>query len=195
MTGFGIDHLPYGVFSVDGGAPRVGVRVEDRVLDLAAAIGWPEFSTNSLNAFLSLGPEIWAQTRAEVRGLALADAPSYAVEKVSLHLPFTVADYVDFYASEHHATNVGRIFRPDGEALLPNWKHLPVGYHGRSGTIVPSGTPIRRPWGQRKAPDDPGPTYGPSRRLDIEAELGFVVGVPSALGEPIAHDDFGANTK
>jgi fumarylacetoacetase len=95
-------------------------------------------------------------------------------------LPFEVADYVDFFSSLHHATNMGRMFRPDAEPLLPNWRHLPVAYHGRSGTVVPSGTPVRRPCGQR-----PGPEYGPSVRLDIELEAGFVVGVPSALGEPV----------
>ncbi len=193
MSGFGLDHLPYGVFSVDGETPRVGVRLEDRVLDLAAATDRPEFASPSLNAFLAAGPEVWASARAEVRALAEGDGPSYALAKVSLHLPFEVADYVDFYASEHHASNVGRIFRPDGEPLLPNWKHLPVGYHGRSGTVLPSGTPIRRPSGQRVASPGSAPTYGPSQRLDIEAELGFVVGVPSHLGEPVPHDDFGAH--
>src|SRR3546814_12378450 len=100
-----------------------------------------------------------------------------------MHLPVEVGDYVDFYASEHHASNVGTIFRPDQEPLLPNWKHLPVGYHGRSGTVVPSGTEIVRPLGQRKNPSDPAPVFGPSGRLDIEAELGFLVGTPTALGE------------
>ena len=114
-----------------------------------------------------------------------ASAPSRTwcrVGEVTLHLPFEVADYVDFYASEHHASNVGRIFRPDQEPLLPNWKHLPVGYHGRAGTVVVSGTPVVRPCGQRKAPTEEAPTFGPSRRLDIEAELGFVVGTGSDLG-------------
>ena len=193
MSGFGLDHLPYGVFSVDGDAPRVGVRIEDRVLDLAAAIGRPEFASHSLNAFLALGPTAWAETRTEVRAVAEAEGPSYALAEVDLHLPFEVADYVDFYASVHHASNVGRIFRPDGAPLLPNWKHLPVGYHGRSGTVLPSGTPIRRPSGQRRPPDADAPTYGPSQRLDIEAELGFVVGVPSQLGEPVPYDDFPAH--
>jgi fumarylacetoacetase len=96
-----------------------------------------------------------------------------------------VADYVDFYASLHHASNVGQIFRPDSEPLTPNWRHLPIGYHGRAGTVVVSGTPVTRPSGQRKARDEPAPTYGPSRRLDIEAELGFVVGAPSELGRPV----------
>jgi fumarylacetoacetase len=101
-----------------------------------------------------------------------------------------VGDYVDFYASEHHATNVGRIFRPDGDALTPNWKHLPIGYHGRSGTVVLSGTEIIRPTGQRKPPTEPTPVFGPSVRLDIEAELRFVVGgAPSRLGEPVALAD------
>lgn len=97
---------------------------------------------------------------------------------VTLHLPYDVADYVDFYASEHHATNVGKIFRPDGDALTPNWKHLPIGYHGRSGTVVVSGTDVIRPCGQRKTPADAAPLFGPSVKLDIEAEVGFLVGTP-----------------
>lgn len=112
------------------------------------------------------------------------------LDEVTLHLPYEVADYVDFYASEHHATNVGKMFRPDGDALTPNWKHLPIGYHGRSGTIVVSGTDVVRPSGQRKAPTDPAPVFGPSVKLDIEAEVGFVVGTPSELGRPVALGDF-----
>jgi fumarylacetoacetase len=194
VTGFGIDHLPYGVFSVAGDALRVGVRFEDRVIDLAAATGRPELHAPSLNAFMALGPQVWSETRAMVTVLAQSgEAPSYALDEVVLHQPFEVADYVDFYASLEHASNVGRIFRPDQEPLLPNWRHLPVGYHGRAGTVVPSGTPVVRPCGQRKAPDEAAPTYGPSRRLDIEAELGFVVGVPSRLGEPVPHDAFRAH--
>jgi len=103
---------------------------------------------------------------------------------VVILLPFTVADYVDFYASEHHATNLGRMFRPGAEPLTPNWKHLPIGYHGRSGTVVVSGTPIARPCGQRRSADG-DITFGPSQRLDIEAEVGFVVGTPSRLGVPV----------
>jgi fumarylacetoacetase len=105
------------------------------------------------------------------------------------HLPFEVADYVDFYSSEHHATNGGRILRPDGEPLSRNWKHLPVGYHGRAGTVVVSGTPIVRPRGQTRARGE-SPAYGPSQRLDVEAEVGFVVGVPSRMGEPVDIDSF-----
>jgi fumarylacetoacetase len=189
VTGFGLDHLPYGVFSVAGGPRRVGVRYDDEdgawLLDVHAETGQPEFGEPSLNALMGLGPEVWRQTRDEVRGLIEGGAELLPLEEATLHLPFEVADYVDFYASLDHASNVGRIFRPDGDALTPNWRHLPIGYHGRAGTVVVSGTPITRPSGQRKAPDDPAPTYGPSRRLDIEAELGFVVGAPSELGSAV----------
>ena len=184
------EHLPYGVFSVDGGAPRVGVRSGDRVLDLHAATGRACFAEPSLTAFLTLGPDVWAATRAEVVTLAQTPGtPSYDVGAVRLHLPVEVADYVDFYASLHHATNVGRIFRPGQEPLLPTWRHLPVGYHGRAGTVVVSGTPVVRPCGQVPTAAGP-PAFVPTRRLDIEAELGFVVGVGSEQGTPVAHDDF-----
>lgn len=189
MSGFGLDHLPYGVFSVDGGARRVGVRHDDDVLDLYAATGRPEFDGPSLNAFLALGPEVWRQTRDEVRTIAESGEHRLSLDDVVLHLPIEVADYVDFYASLDHATNVGTMFRPDGDALTPNWRHLPIGYHGRAGTVVVSGTPVVRPHGQRKAPSDESPTYGPSQRLDIEAELGFVVGVPSPQGTTVPYTD------
>jgi fumarylacetoacetase len=110
---------------------------------------------------------------------ATLEANLYTIGTVRLLLPFTVADYVDFYSSENHATNVGRIFRPEQDPLTPNWKHLPIGYHGRAGTIVPSGTDIPRPKGLRPEPDGV-PTFGPSRRLDIEAEIGFVLGGSAA---------------
>jgi fumarylacetoacetase len=109
---------------------------------------------------------------------------------VTLQLPVTVADYVDYYCSLDHASNVGRIFRPDQEALKPNWRHLPVGYHGRAGTVVVSGTPVLRPSGQRKSADAEEPTYGPSQRLDIEAELGFVVGGPTTIGTQVPTSAF-----
>lgn len=115
----------------------------------------------------------------------------HPLSSVTLHLPFEVADYVDFYASENHARNVGRIFRPDApDPLTPNWKHLPIGYHGRAGTVVVSGTDVVRPSGQRKSPADPAPVFGPSVRLDIEAEVGFVVGAPSTMGTPVPLADF-----
>ncbi|WP_336670800.1 fumarylacetoacetase [Tsukamurella sp. USMM236] len=196
-SGFGVENLPYGVFRPVGGAPRVGVRIGDHVLDLAAALADPVFAAPSLNGFLARGRADWRRVRAEI--VALLTDPARAAEgtvalhpltEVTLQLPFEVADYVDFYASEHHATNLGRLFRPDSAALLPNWKHLPVGYHGRAGTVVASGTPIVRPAGQRKAPSDEAPAFGPSVRLDIEAELGFVVGAGSDAGKPVGTGGF-----
>jgi len=192
---FDLANLPYGVFSVGGGPARVGVRVGDSVIDLAAALGEPVFAAPSLNPFMATGPASWARARARITELVAAGAvPAGAVHPlgaVGLTLPFEVADYVDFYASEAHASNLGRLFRPGNpEPLLPNWKHLPVGYHGRAGTVVVSGTDIVRPSGQRKGPADPAPVFGPSVRLDIEAELGFVVGVGSPLGVPVTTADF-----
>jgi len=188
-AGFGLDHLPYGVYSTEGATPRVGVRYGDTVVDAATVTGRDELAQPTLNAFLALGPDAWAEARSLLTE-RVPDADAVPLAGVALHLPFAVGDYVDFYASLDHASNVGRIFRPDQEPLLPNWRHLPVGYHGRGGTVVVSGTPVVRPCGQRKAPDDASPTYGPSRRLDIEAELGFVVGVGSGLGDRIAVDGF-----
>jgi fumarylacetoacetase len=214
---FGLDNLPYGVFSRRGSgeAPRVGVRIGDFVLDLAPvaelrssedgadpaselAAAW---RTPSLNAFMAMGREQWSAARSWIEEVLRHDvhqertAPHLLpLDTVELHLPIAVGDYVDFYASEQHASNVGRIFRPDQAPLLPNWKHLPVGYHGRAGTVVASGSDVVRPCGQRKAPTDDAPTYGPSQRLDIEAELGFVVGTPSKLGERVSTDDFAAHT-
>jgi fumarylacetoacetase len=192
---FGLDNLPYGVFSDGGGPARVGVRVGDSVIDLAAVLGDEVFAATSLNPFMATGPASWARARARITELVAGDAvPDGAVRplgEVELTLPFEVADYVDFYASEAHASNLGRLFRPDNpEPLLPNWKHLPVGYHGRAGTVVVSGTDIVRPTGQRKGPGDPAPLFGPSVRLDIEAELGFVVGVGSPLGAAVSTADF-----
>ena len=182
--GFGLDHLPYGVFSVAGGPRRIGVRLGDALLDLSALSDRPELAASSLNPLMALGPQVWRETREQVAFLAGSDSPTVPLTDVVLHLPFEVADYVDFYASEHHATNVGRIFRPDGEPLPAAWKHLPIGYHGRAGTVVASGTQVVRPSGQRGAGD-----VGASRRLDLEAELGFVVGTPSPPGVPVAAAD------
>jgi fumarylacetoacetase len=206
-SGFDVDHLPYGVVARPGERPRVAVRIGDQVLDLSVVAAADMVDTHALfdqptlNAFMAAGPAVWDSTRAWVRGLLtdvterdLVEPALTPLDSVTMLLPFTVGDYVDFYASEHHASNVGRMFRPDAEPLLPNWKHLPVGYHGRSGTVVVSGTDVVRPCGQRKAPDADLPTYGPSQRLDIEAELGFVVGVPSAMGERVATADFARHT-
>jgi fumarylacetoacetase len=203
VTGdFGRFTLPYCSFVVPGESRRrVGVGVDTDVLDLttAAAVVVPDhadlFARGSLNPLLAAGFETWHDVRHALTEWLGDEAHTHVVDhhlapadQVELVLPFTVGDYVDFYASEHHATNLGRMFRPDGEALLPNWKHLPVGYHGRSGTVVVSGTPVQRPNGQRRTSMD-DVVFGPSVRLDIEAEVGFVVGTGSELGEPVALAD------
>jgi fumarylacetoacetase len=193
-----VTNLPYGVFSAgarDPTTPRVGVRIGDSVLDLAQVLGEQVFAEPSLNAFMTQGRPRWRDVRARVTELltderhrASVEAALHPLSAVRLHRPFEVGDYVDFYASENHAANVGRLFRPGGEALMPNWKYLPVGYHGRSGTVVLSGTPVTRPRGQ--LPAESAPTFGPSQRLDFEAEVGFVVGVGSSPGSPIGVDGF-----
>jgi fumarylacetoacetase len=194
-SGFDSDHLPLGIFSRDVEPPRVGVRIGDLVLDLAPIAAAEMLDVHaaleaaSLNRLLAEGPAVWGAVRRWVTGLLtdeghrdIVEPFLHTLDEVTLHLPIEVADYVDFYASEHHATNVGRMFRPDGDALTPNWKHLPIGYHGRAGTVVVSGTDVIRPCGQTKPAAAPEPLFGPSRRLDLEAELGYVVGVPTALG-------------
>jgi fumarylacetoacetase len=225
-SAYDVDNLPYGVFSTDDERPRVGVRIGDRVLDVSPVAAGEMldvhdvFARDSLNPLMAQGPTVWASVRTWLTGLLTDEHERDIVEphlrpldEVTMQLPFRVADYVDFYCSLQHASNLGRIFRPDSEPLLPNWRHLPVGYHGRAGTVVVSGTPIRRPSGQRKAvstgsvstgsvstgsvstgsttgtggaAETPAPEFGPSARLDIETELGFVVGAPSAAGEPVA---------
>jgi fumarylacetoacetase len=190
---FGLHNLPYGVFSVPGQQPRVAARYGHYVIDLGRLLGEEAtFGQPSLNGFMAQGRDRWVDVRARVTEALQGDVPGDAVHPlaaVALHLPFEVADYVDFYASEHHASNLGRLFRPDNpEPLTPNWKHLPIGYHGRSSSIVVSGTDIVRPAGQRKGPSDDAPLFGPSTRLDIEAELGFVVGTGNPMGEPVPVD-------
>ncbi|HEY8982021.1 MAG TPA: fumarylacetoacetase [Streptomyces sp.] len=186
---FGPANLPYGVYSRPGAAPRVATRYGDHVVDLALLLGDDVFAAPSLNPFMAQGHARWTAVRAAITEALAGEVPAEAVHllaDVTLHLPFEVADYVDFYASEHHAANLGRLFRPGNpEPLLPNWKHLPVGYHGRSASVVVSGTDVVRPCGQRKGPGDPVPVFGPSVRLDIEAEVGFVVGTGNPMGEPI----------
>lgn len=196
---FPVQNLPYGVFTpAGGGAPRVGVAIGEQVLDVAAALDDPVFAQGSLNAFLAQGRARWSEVRARLTGLltdgsrrAETEAALHPLSGVRLGMPFEVADYVDFYSSEHHAANIGRMFRPGGDPLTPQWKHLPIGYHGRAGTVVPSGTPVVRPSGQhRPAAPEALPGFGPSARLDIEAEVGFVVGTPSTLGTPVPAGDF-----
>jgi fumarylacetoacetase len=197
-TDFGRRTLPYCSFVGPGEKrPRVGVGVGTDVLDLTAAAAHvvPDraalFADGTLDALLATDASVWAEVRTAL--LAWVDAPGaerhlVAVDDVELVLPFTVADYVDFYASEHHALNVGRIFRPGGEALSPAWKHLPIGYHGRAGTVVVSGTPVRRPSGLR-ATATGAVTFGPTAKLDLEAEVGFVLGSPTRPGGAVGVDD------
>jgi fumarylacetoacetase len=199
-SGYGLAHLPYGVADVGDGARHLLVRIGDHALDLhdAGAAGLLGSSAELLraaaarvlNPLLAAGPELWAALRARVVELltdpAMRDRVTLRpLTALDLSLAWEVGDYVDFYSSEHHASNVGRMFRPDAPPLYPNWRHLPIGYHGRAGTVVVSGTDIIRPCGQ------PGPgKYGPSARLDIEAEVGFVVGVPNRLGERVSTADY-----
>jgi fumarylacetoacetase len=205
---FPLANLPYGVFSAvnsdQPGRPRVGVAIGDYVLDIAAlaaaGVHVPygnDFAQPALNQFMARGRPAWTSVRERLTELlgdgAYRDAVSpylLPLRDVVLQLPFGVGDYVDFYSSAHHAENLGRIFRPGSEPLTPNWRHLPIGYHGRAGTVVVSGTPIVRPCGQRKPAGADRPAFGPSSRLDIEAEVGFVVGVPSKIGEAVPTSGF-----
>ncbi|HWF42872.1 MAG TPA: fumarylacetoacetate hydrolase family protein [Acidothermaceae bacterium] len=192
-------HLPYGRVRDIQGRDIAGVRLGDEIVDLAAFLDGGVlanlFTAGRLEPFFEAGSQVWA----DVRGALLDAVGSGADERleeslrpragVSELMPFEVADYVDFYASRHHASNIGRILRPDGAPLSANWEHMPIGYHGRAGTVVVSGTPIKRPSGQTKTADG-SIEFGPSKRLDFEAEVGFVVGVGSSLGTGVAVDDF-----
>src|SRR5579863_1701287 len=206
---FPIENLPFGVFSVDGTTPRIGVAIGEKIVDCRAAAqaGFfddccePELLEASvLNPFLAAGRTVWRAVRERLSELLRArgdprmrDAgvEHFLVERASatMRVPMEIGDYVDFYSSIEHATNLGRLFRPNAEALLPNWRWLPVGYHGRASTIVIDGTPVRRPCGQRKLPDAGIPEFGPSRRLDIELEMGFVTGPGNQIGHPIPVQD------
>jgi fumarylacetoacetase len=206
---FPIQNLPYGVFRPRvGGPPRVGMAIGEHVLDLSAleaggllrglaAEGRGTFAAPALNRLMALGRPAWRELRARITQLLSADEPALRdsqplrdaallpVAQVELLLPAAIGDYTDFYSSRHHAGNVGTMFRGGDNPLLPNWRHLPVGYHGRSSSIVLDGAPVRRPMGQRKPPDAPAPRFGPSQQLDFELELGFFVGPGNALGEPV----------
>ncbi|MBA4608674.1 fumarylacetoacetase [Aeromicrobium sp. Marseille-Q0843] len=191
MTEFTAGTLPYCSFTApDLDGPHVGVGVGTRVLDVTALAPHvlPDhahlFTSGTLDELLAAGPQVWAAVRSALLDHVARSPATRPAEEVRLLLPFTVADYVDFYASRHHATNVGRIFRPDGEPLTPTWDPLPIGYHGRAGTVVVSGTPVRRPSGQTRTADGTI-AFGPSAKLDIEAEIGFVVGAGSELGATV----------
>lgn len=200
---FPLANLPYGVFSRPGEAPRVGVAIGAQVLDLAgvARDGLLEgtlpdphatMAAPRLNELLAGDSASWRRLRARLAELLREGADAGAMSPhlipqvdVTMHLPVQAGDYVDFYSSLEHASTVGRIFRPDGDPLLPNWRWVPIAYHGRAGTLVASGTPIRRPVGQRRPPKGEEPTFGASHKLDIELELGFVLGGSTRLGEPV----------
>lgn len=193
---FPVQNLPFGVFSPSSAEPRIGVAIGDRVLD---AREWAQnadlsetikaaLSRPTLNGFMSLGQESWSLARLAISRALRQDgdrsAPLYKASDCKMHLPADIGDYTDFYASIYHATNVGALFRPDNP-LLPNYKHIPIAYHGRASSIVPSGTPIKRPKGQTKADDAESPSFGPSRVLDYELEMGAFIGPGNQLGEPI----------
>ena len=197
-SGFGLENLPFGAVARPGEPPRPAVRIGEHALMLAplanegllGELPAGVFDGPVLNPFLALGRAAWSATRERLTELLRAGAPErelVALADAQVALPIAVGDYVDFYSSIEHATNLGRLFRPDAEPLLPNWRHLPVGYHGRASSVVVSGTPVRRPSGQLPPPE-PGaaPRFGPSERLDIELELGFVTGPGNALGSTIS---------
>ena len=206
-TAFGLDNLPYGVFSTGAEAPRCGVRIGEVVLDLAAVeallpVAPGTFAAPALNRFMAAGRGTWDAVRARLQSLLSTDGDDelrsnadlralafVPLADVTMHLPAQIGDYTDFYSSRQHATNVGIMFRGADNALMPNWLHLPVGYHGRASSVVVSGTPVRRPHGQTRPDDSAPPVFGPTRQLDIELELGVFVGPGNALGEPIAIGD------
>lgn len=208
-TDFPIQNLPLGIISVDGSDPHAGIAIGDRVLDIAACIDAGLLENrgaaracvkSTLNTLMSLDQLEMREFRRAVSDILRSDTEQGAraarlesrimhrISDVVTHLPACIGDYTDFYASVHHATNVGGMFRPDNP-LLPNYKHVPIGYHGRASSIVASGTDIRRPSGQTKPADAETPSFGPSKMLDYESELGFFVRVGNSLGEAISIDD------
>lgn len=208
---FPIQNLPYGVFSAaDREAPRVGVAIGAFVLDLAvleeagllkAAEGAAVFAQPSLNAFMALGPKVWSAVRARISELlrhdhaelrddaALRARALVPMDGVRLHRPIAVSGFTDFFSSKEHATNTGKMFRGETNPLLPNWSHIPIAYNGRASTVVVSGTPFHRPRGQLKAPDAERPSFGPSRKLDFELEMGVVIGGASPMGHLLSEQE------
>ncbi|MEM9077797.1 MAG: fumarylacetoacetase [Bacteroidota bacterium] len=198
---FSIHNLPFGIFSTQDRSPRAGVAVGEHILDLAAVSELDVFDFNTavfekdvLNDFISLGKEITSKVRKDIQywlkddESILAGKPELFVKQseAQMHIPVYVGDYTDFYSSIEHATNVGKMFRDPANALLPNWKHIPVGYHGRASSIVVSGEPIHRPKGQTLPKDASNPVFGPSQRLDFELEMGFVCGKNTQMGESVS---------
>lgn len=196
-AGDGADNLPYGVFMHDGAAPRVGVRVGEWVLDLAGALGDPEFEECSLNRFMARGSTAWRATRAKVTGMLAAEKWRAAAEphlvplsQVELLPPFSVGDRAVFHGSAEHAACVQRLSRPETGDLPERWYRQPVGRHGRAGAVAASGRGIRRPAGQCADRDGTGPRMEASTRVDAEAHLGFVVGMPTPPGRSVPVSGF-----
>ncbi|MDF0707539.1 fumarylacetoacetase [Flagellimonas okinawensis] len=201
---FSIHNIPFGIFSTQDRSPRVGVAVGEYILDLAAVAELDVFDFNTallekdtLNDFISLGKEITARVRKKIQywlkddNSVLAGKPELFVKQsdAQMHMPVAVGDYTDFYSSLEHATNVGKMFRDPENALLPNWKHIPVGYHGRASSIIVSGQPIHRPKGQTMPNGAESPVFGPTKRLDFELEMGFICGKDTQLGESVSTKD------
>ncbi|MGR3493799.1 fumarylacetoacetase [Citreimonas sp.] len=198
-TDFPLNNLPYGVFSTAALSPRCGVAIGDHILDVASAEERGLTGTDGLlrdarwNPLMAAGPQAWHDFRARLIQLLAEGAEKRAavepllmpMSDARLHMPFAVTEYTDFYACRQHATNVGTMFRGPENALPPNWLHIPIGYNGRASTVVVSGTEIRRPLGQTKAKDATAPEFGPTKRLDIELEIGAIVGTPSQMGQPV----------
>ena len=194
-TDFPLNNLPYGVFSTDALDVRCGVAIGDSILDMQVAedtglinlIDEPLFDVPFWNEVMEQGPAVWTALRARLTDL-LAEGSKHRVmveqllvpmSEATLHMPLLISEFTDFYSGRHHATNVGTMFRGPNNALPPNWLHMPIGYNGRASSVVVSGTDIRRPWGQLKSPDHDKPAFLPSRRFDLELELGAIVGTPS----------------
>ncbi|MBP1930557.1 fumarylacetoacetase [Ammoniphilus resinae] len=207
---FPIQNLPYGVFRpLRGGSPRIGVAIGEYVLDLSilddaghfhltSVAGKRIFHQPSLNSFMALGRPVWQEVRKQLQHLLWIEEPTlrdhpelraaafFKQKEVEILLPARIGDYTDFYASKDHASNVGAMFRGKDNALMPNWTHLPVGYHGRASSIVVSGTDVRRPTGQTKPPTISEPIFGPCQQLDYELEIGWLIGPGNNQGEPIS---------
>ena len=202
-THFPLNNLPCGVFSIENSAATCGVALGDQIVDVSAleAMGVLDFGgtlqTGTWNAFMELGPREWSRFRSELQTLLQADGNILekhssclvSQSEVSMHLPFTVSEYTDFYAGRNHATNVGTMFRGAENALPPNWLHIPIGYNGRASSVYVSGTDFNRPWGQLKSPDHALPAFLPSRRFDFELEMGAIVGQASNGPVSVAEAD------
>jgi len=205
---FSIYNLPYGVFSTPTRRPRVGVAIGEQIIDMAALtargkfhdlkIPLQVFEQPSLNAFMSLGKPVWKAVRQRlIQWISEENSPLHQLQEecmlpqsdAKMLLPVQVGDYTDFYASEEHATNVGSMFRGKENALMPNWKHMPIAYHGRASSIIVSGTPIHRPKGQLMPPGADRPVFGASQKLDFELEMAAVIGVSSELGTSVTIEE------